>query len=98
VSVAGAAAYMINFAKPTHLLLYGPAALLEEGRPAADAFLGQVRHFREFIAFEAFRNCELVLRALSPDDGALAAALVALDRGFSICPSDDGVTRSRTQR
>jgi hypothetical protein len=56
-----------------------------------------VRHFRELIAFEAFRNCELVLRALSPDDGALAAALVALDRGFGISPSDD-VTRSRTRR
>jgi glucokinase len=89
IATAGAIGYLINFAKPTHLALYLPTVLTQRGRRAADAFWEQAADFEEFVAFKAFRGCEVVKRSLEPTQGAVAAGLVALER---CCPKPIGVS------
>jgi glucokinase len=87
IAIACGVGYLINFAGPSHVVLYGPAVMLEHGHRAADAFLGQVTQFRDFVAFEPHRTCELILRPLGPFDGAHGAALLGLQRCLGISPT-----------
>ncbi len=80
VAVACAMSYLVNFAAPSHLVLYTPAVLLD-GSNAAEVYLQQVRQFSDGVAFTAYRNVELVLQPdLDQYDGALGAAYAALAR------------------
>jgi predicted NBD/HSP70 family sugar kinase len=78
--------YLVQFAGPSHVVVYAPEAMVSPEGRAARSFLGQVKTFREAVAFKAFRRCELVTRPLSPNDGAHGAALAALSRCFQIEP------------
>jgi len=78
--------YLVQFAGPSHVVVYAPEAMLNPERRAARSFLSQVKTFRDSVAFEVFRQCELVTRPLSPNDGAHGAALAALNRCFQIEP------------
>lgn len=86
VAAAGGLSYLVGFAGPSHIVLCGPAALVQRGRTSADAFLEEVCQFRGLVAHKRFQQCELVLRSIGPYDGALAAALSALQRGFKLQP------------
>lgn len=86
VATAVGLSYLVGFAGPSHIVLCGPAVLLRPGRTAADVFLAEANQFRALVAHERFRRCELVLRPLGPYDGALGAALTALQRGFELWP------------
>ena len=87
VAVARGLSYLVQFASPTHVVLYAPEVMLRADSRAGRAFLGQVKTFREAVAFKAYRNCELVLRPDDPGDGAQGAALAALSRCFQVVPA-----------
>ena len=76
-------------------MLYAPEHLIRSGSPAAEAFLDQVMKFRTAVAFEAYRNCKLVIRATGINDGAHGAALAALRHFFQLEPKAQAIdTRS----
>jgi predicted NBD/HSP70 family sugar kinase len=86
-AIARGAAYLVHFAAPTHLVLYGPPAMLTTDSVAGRAFLERIEEFRTMIAFEAFKGCRLVIRADGEGEGAQAAALVALQRCLRTSPA-----------
>jgi predicted NBD/HSP70 family sugar kinase len=92
VAIACGLSYLVQFAGPSHAVLYAPEAMLRPGRHSTRAFLGQVQKFREAVAFEAYRNCELVLRSTGLADGAHGAALAALNRCLQIDPAASRVS------
>jgi glucokinase len=92
VAIACGLSYLVQFAGPSHAVLYAPEAMLRPGRHATRAFLGQVQKFTEAVAFEAYRDCELVLRSTGLADGAHGAALAALNRCFQIDPATSPVS------
>lgn len=96
VAMACGMGYMVGFSGVSHLVLYAPAVMLKEGRPAADTFLGEVSHFRDHIAFKAYRNCELIRRPFDIHTGAHGAALMALERCLGVLPSHAGVSAGTT--
>lgn len=87
VAIACGLSYLVQFAAPSHAVLYAPGAMLRSDRHASRAFLAQVRKFREAVSFEAYRDCELVLRVTGASDGAQGAALAALSRCFLADPA-----------
>ncbi|MCA1703551.1 MAG: hypothetical protein LC808_09945, partial [Actinobacteria bacterium] len=103
VAAAVGLSYLVSFAGPSHIVLCAPAVLLQRGRAAADEFLDQIEKetdksgFRDFVAHTRFRDCKLVRRPLGAYDGALAAALVALQRGFALRPRVNLIERGPTK-
>jgi hypothetical protein len=91
-AIALGLSYLVQFAGPSHAVLYAPEAMLSSERRAGRAFLGQVKKFKEAVAFKAYRNCELVLRPTGLDDGAQGAALAALNRCFRAEPATSPVS------
>lgn len=87
--------YLVQFAGPTHVVLYAPEAMLRPEGRAARNFLSQLRNVRETVAFEAFRGFELVTRIAGPTDGAHAVALAALNRCFHVAPAGPVSTGTR---
>jgi predicted NBD/HSP70 family sugar kinase len=87
VAIARGLSYLVQFAAPSHVVLYAPDVMLRQDSRAGRRVLGQVKNFREAVAFEAFRHCELVLRSTGRTDGADGAALAALTRCFRIEPA-----------
>jgi hypothetical protein len=85
--VARGLSYLVQFAGPSHAVLYAPALMLDHDRRAGKNFLGQVTKFREAVAFKAYRNCELVTRPIGPTNGAEGAALAGLSRCFQLDPA-----------
>jgi glucokinase len=86
VAMACGMGYMIGFSGVSDLVLYAPAVMIEKGRPAADAFLEEVLQFKDHVAFDAYKKCQLVLRPMNEQDGAHGAALTVLRRYFNITP------------
>jgi predicted NBD/HSP70 family sugar kinase len=84
VAIACGLSYLVQLAGPSHVVLYAPDAMLRSDSRGGRRFLGQVKNFREAVSFEAYRNCELVLRPTGRTDGAAGAALAALSRCFRI--------------
>ena len=87
VAIASGLSYLVQFAGPSHVVLYAPEIMLSPDGRAGRRVLGQVKNFREAVAFEAYRHCELVLRSTGRTDGAEGAALAALNRCFRIEPA-----------
>ncbi|MGI5374530.1 ROK family protein [Streptomyces sp. CA-251387] len=74
---------LLNLTNPARVVVYGPEALVTEGRdefPAAQVFMAAVRRTYTEHAFSTARDVELVTRAYDDELGARAAAAVALDR------------------
>jgi predicted NBD/HSP70 family sugar kinase len=92
VAVARGLTYLVQFAGPSHVVLYAPETMLNSDRRAGRVFLSQVRKFREGVAFERYRNCELSLRPAGLTDGAEGAALAALRRCFQVQPTTSPVS------
>ena len=92
VAIARGLSYLVQFAAPSHVVLYAPDVMLSPDSRAGRRVLGQVKSFREAVAFEAFRHCELVLRSTGRTDGAEGAALAALNRCFRIEPAASPVS------
>jgi predicted NBD/HSP70 family sugar kinase len=92
VGMALAISYVVQFAGPSHVVLYAPAVMLETGHRATDAFLKQVETFKEFVAFDAHRHCQLVLRTIGINDGAHGGALAALNRCFEVPATKSAIT------
>ena len=90
VAIACGLSYMVQFAGPSHAVLYAPGVMLKSNTRAGRSFLGQVKKFNEAVAFKAFRDCELVLRPTSRTDGAHGAALAARNRRFHASPVQAG--------
>jgi predicted NBD/HSP70 family sugar kinase len=87
VAIARGLSYLVQFAAPTHVVLYAPDVLLRPDSRPGRRLLGQVKNFREAVAFEAYRHCELVLRSAGRTDGGEGAALAALNRCLRIEPT-----------
>ena len=87
VAIARGLSYLVQFAGPSHVVLYAPAVMLRPDLRAGKNFLGQVNKFKESVAFKAYRNCELILRPEEPSNGAEGAALAALNRCFQADPA-----------
>lgn len=92
IAVAIGLSYLVQFAGPSHVVLYAPEPMLSSDRRAGRAFLGQVKKFREAVSFNAFSNCELVLRPVQLSDGAQGAALAALCRCFKAEPAASAIS------
>ena len=88
VAAATGLSYLVQFAGPSHVVLYAPEGMVKTGTLAADVFLDQVRRFRTAVAFENYRQCELVLRSIGIYDGAQGVALAALRRCFQAEPAE----------
>lgn len=86
VAIACTIGYLINFAWPSHAVLYGPSVMLDPGQAAARAFLAEAEKFNNFVAFDPHRDCEFITRPLHLLDGAQGAALLALSRCHQIRP------------
>jgi predicted NBD/HSP70 family sugar kinase len=86
VAASAGLSYLVQFAGPSHVVLYAPEGMVKTGTLAADRFLDEVRKFRAAVAFEAYRECKLVLRAIGVYDGAHGVALAALRRCFQVEP------------
>jgi len=86
VAIACTIGYLINFAWPSHVVVYGPPVMLDRREPAARAFMKEAEKFDNFVAFDAHRGCELIPRPLSPFDGAQGAAMLALRRCLDVRP------------
>lgn len=67
-------------ADPTLWVVYGPGALLTEGRPASDAFLKRLVEFDECVSYQAMRGARLVRRPLDGSEGVEGAAFAAVER------------------
>lgn len=87
VAASAGLSYLVQFAGPSHVVLYAPEGMIRADTRAAEAFLDQVRQFRKAVAFEAYRDCQLVLRPIGTFDGAHGAALAALRRCFQAEPT-----------
>ena len=87
VAASAGLSYLVQFAGPSHVVLYAPEGMIRPDTRAAEAFLEQVRQFRAAVAFEAYRDCELVLRPIGTYDGAYGIALAALRRCFQAEPT-----------
>jgi predicted NBD/HSP70 family sugar kinase len=92
IAIARGLSYLVQFAGPSHVVLYAPEVMLRSDHRAGRHFLGQVKKFKEAVAFQAHRNCELVLRPTDPSDGAQGAALAALNRCLRVEPATSPVT------
>ena len=92
VAVARGLSYLVQFAGPSHAVLYAPEIMLSSERRAGRVFLSQVKKFQEAVAFKAYRNCELSLRPANLTDGAQGAALAALRRCFQVQPATSPVS------
>jgi predicted NBD/HSP70 family sugar kinase len=92
VAIASGLSYLVQFAGPSHVVLYGPEVMLRPERRAGRVFLSQVKNFKEVVAFKAFRNCELALRPEAANDGAEGAALAGLNRCFRLHPAASPVS------
>jgi predicted NBD/HSP70 family sugar kinase len=86
VAIACTIGYLINFAWPSHAVLYAPPVMLGAGQPAASAFLEEAEKFNNFVAFEPHKDCEFIARPLHLLDGAQGAAMLALSRCHQIRP------------
>jgi predicted NBD/HSP70 family sugar kinase len=86
IAIARAIGYLLTIANPDRVVLYGPAVMFDPKSPAGAAFLEKAKRFQDYVPFKAFRNCELVTKPLSDDQGAHGAALLALQRFFGIRP------------
>ncbi len=73
VAASAGLSYLVQFAGPSHVVLYAPGGLIKAGTRAADVFLEQVMRFKADVAFQVYRNCELVLRPIGTYDGAHGA-------------------------
>jgi glucokinase len=84
-SIARGIATLMTLLGPTRVVIYGPEELIEAGKGnrVADAFIEAVKTFDQF-AFHSAPRCELVTRPLGPTNGAHGAALIALQRLFSV--------------
>ncbi|NUT27106.1 MAG: ROK family transcriptional regulator [Streptomyces sp.] len=74
---------LLNLTNPEHVVLYGPEALVTEGReefPAAQVFMNAVRNTCTEHAFSTAGEARLVTRPYEDELGARAAAAVARDR------------------
>ena len=91
VAASAGLGYLVQFAGPSHVVLYAPEGLVRTGGHAADVFLGQVMKFKSAVAFEVYRNCELVLRPIGINDGAHGVALAALRRCFQLEPTTSSI-------
>jgi predicted NBD/HSP70 family sugar kinase len=87
IAVARGISYLVQFAGPSRVVLYAPEIMLSPDRRAGRVFLSQVKKFKEAVAFKAYHNCELVFRPADPGEGALGAALAALNRCFQVDPA-----------
>ncbi len=96
IAIARGLSYLVQFAGPSHVVLYAPEVMINKERRGGRVFLGQVSNFKEAVAFEAFRHCDLALRPIGPIDGAQGAALAALNRCFRIPPAPAAATTTRT--
>jgi predicted NBD/HSP70 family sugar kinase len=88
VAAAAGLSYLVQFAGPSHVVLYAPEGMIKTGTQVADVFLDQVRNFRTAVAFEKYRECELVLRDIGTHHGAHGVALAALRRCFQAEPAE----------
>jgi predicted NBD/HSP70 family sugar kinase len=86
VAVANALSNLIALTGPSPVVLCGSPALLERGQRAADAFIGSVERFREYLPFEQHRQSDMIYRPLHSYDGADGAALMVLRRHFDVMP------------
>jgi predicted NBD/HSP70 family sugar kinase len=68
------------------VVVYAPDELIDDGSRAADTFK---HHVRQFEAFPRDRACQVIFKPLRLTDGALGAALVALNRLFGVRLSSD---------
>ncbi|HLL79266.1 MAG TPA: hypothetical protein VKT25_07190, partial [Ktedonobacteraceae bacterium] len=85
IAIARGLSYLVQFAGPSHVVLYAPEILINKERRGGRVFLGQVSKFKEAVAFEAFRYCDLVVRPIEVDNGgAHGVALAALRRCFHL--------------
>ena len=91
VAAAAGLSYLVQFAGPSHVVLYAPEGMVKTGTQVADVFLDQVRKFRTAVAFEKHRECELVLRSIGIHHGAHGVALAALRRCFQAEPAESPV-------
>jgi predicted NBD/HSP70 family sugar kinase len=92
VAIASGLSYLVQFAGPSHVVLYGPEVMVRPERRAGRVFLSQIKNFKEAVSFKAFRNCELVLRPAAANDGAEGAALAGLNRCFRVHPAASPVS------
>jgi predicted NBD/HSP70 family sugar kinase len=92
IAIARGLSYLVQFASPSHAVLYAPEAMLSKESRAGRNFLGQVGKFREAVAFKAYRNCELALRPTGLNDGAQGAALAGLNRCFRLEPATPSIS------
>ncbi len=92
LAVRCAISYLVQFAGPSHVVLYAPEAMLRPGRRASRNFLSQLKNVRETVAFEAFRGFDLVTQVTGPTDGAHGAALAALNQCFHVAPAASRVS------
>jgi predicted NBD/HSP70 family sugar kinase len=97
VAVARGLSYLVQFAGPSYAVLYAPEVMLSSDCRAGRRFLGQVKKFKEAVAFKAYRNCELVLRPAGSDDGAQGAALAGLNRCLRVDPATSPVRTGATR-
>jgi predicted NBD/HSP70 family sugar kinase len=92
VAIATGISYLVQFAGPSHVVLYAPEAMLRPKRRATRNFLSQVREFKKNVGFEVYRNCDLVLKAINVNDGAHGAALAALSRCLQFDPAGSPIS------
>jgi glucokinase len=79
-AVALGIAALVTLHGLARVVIYAPDELIEPGKRAADAFMREVGKFKPF---PPDRACRVALKPLRLTDGALGAALVALNRLFS---------------
>lgn len=79
----GIAAIVSLFGSP-HLIIHAPEELVaDDANPAGAAFMNAVRRFPEYT-FKHLGTCTITKRPLTPDRGAIGAALIALHRHFAM--------------
>lgn len=89
VSIAQGLGSVLTMFGLSHVVIYGPEDLIDEQTGvAARIFLQEARRFPEYT-FRHFGNCDVSTQSLESGQGsrgALGAALIALQRHFSIAP------------
>lgn len=84
---------IVNFARPSQVVVYAPAVMTEPGKEAAGAFLTEISKFPRFCHPAFHRGTRLRIEPLRPYDGAHGAALLALERCFGIRSAATGDPR-----
>jgi glucokinase len=93
LAAAHGIAFLLTLHAPTLMVLYAPDVLVGSRTPAADAFLEEVNRFKEYVSHQPFGDCQLVIEAIRPYEGAHGAALAALDQRAELSA---GVTDGRS--